>query len=64
MSEPFEMVKEGRIQYRYKHKLEMIIDNLELFNLKDFNLVNMKYILIVKPEEETKGVSASVEVEL
>jgi len=52
MSEPFEKVKEEKVQYRYKHKLDLIVDNIELFDKEKFGTLNKKYILVVKPEEE------------
>jgi len=52
MAEPFERVKEERVQYSYGHKLEMIVDNIDLFNKKDFDVENKKYILVVEPEQE------------
>ena len=52
MSEPFERVKEERVQYRYRHKLDLIVDNIELFDKQKFRIENKKYILVVKPEEE------------
>jgi HAMP domain-containing protein len=61
MSEPFERVKDNAVQYRYSHKLDLIVDNIELFDKKKFGTLNKKYILVVKPEEEEIEGGATLE---
>jgi len=62
MGEPFATVQERRAIFQYQTLLEMIVDNIDKVNLKTYTpFQDMRYILVVSPEETTTTDEATLE---